>query len=584
MKQFFKLKIFVLIGFLQFMTFFASSQAIKKKPQPCPRVKCIKIKWNYAKTNGVRDYRINYASFKRLRNHGISAEEVKQAVILAADTWNEQANAAYFRLVGNSNAESKDHRNCFLDCCKKKGINYSLIVVADDSGSKINYSMAGPRCWTQKPNGKPGHPTQFIVILTNQPGYKKYFIAQKNMSPKKYDLVKGVMHELGHTLGLKGHEKGKWATMSGGNTGINHSRDLWQRDIECTHCISGNRFVKVFSSIQDKHGRFSKPRVLERSASKASTGAIYGNNNRLKGFNATFRRPIWQEAFTCFWQKNQAKAFLLGKPGSLAIEPLVSIGIREVVFRERPGVQRIFYSDYKDRPVSYALNGCHQVFTTWFNSNSKGPLISAKTGGMYYCRDNKCHHRTPLYSAKPVAVTWDNGNKKTIFSWVNQNRKSNEHSREVLVSVGYIKNTLLSKPESLGIKSNVGPGLACKDGSPGRYNCILAYVDADRADGLVRIRRFRARKIREKYILEIDPNTYNTGKKTGSSIAAWYNNGTGKFYIAIREADYGQYLLVCSSASGRRWKKERNLGYSIIGPTAVSYEQGNKNNLVWLGY
>ncbi|UCH93722.1 MAG: hypothetical protein JSV88_26115, partial [Candidatus Aminicenantes bacterium] len=298
------------------------------------------------------------------------------------------------------------------------------------------------------------------------------------------------------------------------------------------------------------------------------------------------RMGIWQDAHAWVWKRdlestNFQSTRFIGKDG-MAINPFESIGPREAVFREEPGIQRIFYSHYKDSPKSYALVSRHQVYTTWFNSNDNNRHISAKTSGMYYLKA-MTNEKIPLYSGKPIAVTWDNRNKKSIFAWVNQNRESDEHSREVLVSVGYIDNEILPQPRSLGVKSNVGVGLACNKGSAGRYDCILAYVDADRADGAVRIKRFRASKTKNSYFLVIDPNTYKTGMKTGSSIAAWYNKGTGRFYMAIRQADYGQYLLTYSSKYGANWRMECCLGYSITGPTAVSYEQGERNCLVWLG-
>ena len=99
-------------------------------------------------------YRINMKSFQEgyeaNGRKGMTPEEVKQAIILAADTWSEQSNTLFFIYDGVSNliagAGNEDHPDFFNQDwteiqCEESGTDYSLIYYQKGGGAILS-----PRC------------------------------------------------------------------------------------------------------------------------------------------------------------------------------------------------------------------------------------------------------------------------------------------------------------------------------------------------------------------------------------------------------------------------------------------------------
>jgi hypothetical protein len=133
------------------------------------------------------------------------------------------------------------------------------------------------------------------------------------------------------------------------------------------------------------------------------------------------------------------------------------------------------------------------------------------------------------------------------------------------------------------VQSSVTPGVACNNSSGGSYDCIVAYVSPADTLNRVQVKRFRANAGATKYNLTIDPSVYNVSfAPTGSRIAAWFNVGTAKFYVATRPQRVNNLIEVFESSNGASWSLTTTLASSVTGPSAASYWEGGGNVLTYV--
>jgi hypothetical protein len=261
----------------------------------------------------------------------------------------------------------------------------------------------------------------------------------------------------------------------------------------------------------------------------------------------------------------------------------IGIGPRTVIFLEDPIWDRVFYGENDD----YGIYKVHRVRYSRsddeFETYTPG-VMNHCTGmdGWYSCIS--WEYQEYLYSTLPISVTWSDSVGRSVFAWVDQKRTDEYPDRQIRISVGYIEHWLLSWSPTIDAKSDVGVGVVCRSrsitGLP--YECFVAYTGYEDPYARVRIKRFNIALVPgyTYYVAEESGYTYlpYDGAKTRSSITAWWHDGY--FWVAIRSIWYGQDILVYKSSDMINWTFEGRYGYSVVGPTAVSYWHGN-NVLVY---
>jgi|GEM_PF-6542498 hypothetical protein len=67
----------------------------------------------------------------------------------------------------------------------------------------------------------------------------------------------------------------------------------------------------------------------------------------------------------------------------------------------------------------------------------------------------------------------------------------------------------------------------------------------------------------------------STGFATATGLTMWAHDGS--FWIAIKSLGAGQNVRVYRSNTGKNWGLVKNLGYSAVAPSAVSYWNTGNN-------
>ncbi len=563
-------------------------------PSPMPRP--LPLEWGECIGDGDNpmffQYRINSMSFGLIP--GISQDEGNQAVVLAAETFNEQADSIYFQ---RGPATDRDFLPQTKWECDKVGIDYSLVNVYPGCGSIGEGGYAARSCYDPVTQIY----TQFNVVIVRdmwslEEGCIDPFprgVGDIRPGDGVSDLVAVLMHEFGHAAGL-GHPYNIGTPANRNVASVLNSmpfdnstgRDLYEWDIKCLNYISGHRALNAYLKPHLWDGSFLPeflfPNLdnLSGEISKATSGV-------------SKKEPLgwdWSSGFK-YGSGVYLSRFLTDTSPVYTGRMIRGSDPVFAVWREDEEKDRFIYVNFQDEPSpdpnATKSENClanHAVKYVWSSD-----LFESETydGFLRHCDDMdgwmSCLEYKDVLSAKRVAFAWDNFSNQTVTAWVNQDRRFKRHDDEVMIAFGYINHWTLPEPDSLGlgVRSSVGPGVACYFMKAGVFDCIVAYVD--KADPLnnVRIVRFLSHMGLHRYVLIRDPWTYEVGddSNTASSIAAWFHEGADRFYIAIRSSLPGQDMKIYSSENGDIWELEVILDSGVSGPSAVGYWTGTDNGL-----
>ncbi len=565
----------------------------------CAETDCVRIRYRFHPTEGqVRRYKINPANWQHIADGNYTEDQLVQAIILAADTWNEQSPAATFLFDGLTEVAEipRFHAGDGVESCLGQGIDYSLFHfdANAESGGMSSKCVDKPRRGDREIRAR-----EFRIFM---PGAAGFFLGEADdptFRAGKYDFVKGIMHELGHALEL-GHPAGgapsappldfPGATMRLGTKQINASRDLWQWDLECASSYMAEMHATPVVFTQSAKGKLSRePRIGRHRATRGSAAFYYDADGGVDGRGYSYMQAAGAGAALRWRQLASMDTSHLSPSGGAwkltthHHEP-ASIGLREVTWLERPERQRIHYVAVEDHPVPHATSSTHVLrYTQW---DPKDPDAPGEQGLYHYCPSmagaTSCGGPVlPVRTGKPVGFAWDPVTEQSVVAWANQNRASNADSRRILLSVGRIDESTLRTPTATPLRTRVGPSVACRPAA-GDFNCILVFVDEDAATGEVAVRRFRNVPGALPESPEPELSTIDTGfgAKTGSSIAAWYNTGTSKFYLAVKTSSPSQPVYLYSSPDGDVWSSQGQLklpGVAMTAPAAVSHHVGDSN-------
>ncbi|MEZ4458528.1 MAG: hypothetical protein R3E66_02140 [bacterium] len=231
-----------------------------------------------------------------------------------------------------------------------------------------------------------------------------------------------------------------------------------------------------------------------------------------------------------------------------------------------------------DYPTNHSTNGtlrAYMGYSTNFQAGYNAGFLShcATSTGFLACGTTDF-----IRTGKRLAVGWDDRHNRTLVAWANQNRLTNADSRRVRIAVGVVDNTTLGPPFDAPVRSSVGPGVACKSGEAGGYDCILAYVDDGDTVSDVAIRRFSNYATTTGYAATWDPTPRSLSISSFNALTAWFHNAY--FYVGLVTAS-GQ-IRVYRSLDGATWSLFTYFSgqSSVVGPSSVSYFTAN-NQIGW---
>ncbi len=265
------------------------------------------------------------------------------------------------------------------------------------------------------------------------------------------------------------------------------------------------------------------------------------------------------------------------------------MGYTTTAWREMPEIDRVMYSHFSDYPDEYDADSEHTARMAWSNikftlSGLRNLSHCAAWGGFLTCSG-----ATRIRTAEPVVFGWLSGVSRTVADWANLDRNADSAaSGEVWLSAGVTADEYLAVPYQTGLRTLVGPGLACYDNFSGSFDCLLAFVPMGQSTPTIFVRRYSVAASGNGYAFTPETvggiiKSHNTGALSANAVSLFYSTATSKFYLAYRAANTGQALNVISSSSGTNWSIEgSNLDSPVTGPSAASVWRGANNRLVYV--
>jgi len=548
--------------------------------------------WGVENTDTFRAIKVWASSFDE-HIQGVTGDEARLATIQAGEAWNEQANSGTYYYAGTTESSIPDFEE---DC---EWIYYSVVRALPGPHPANRLAELKPKC-RPGPNSNVGQ--QFEIRV-----YGKYeecdpwdcwevdfdWTAGTPVGGGQYDIIGTLVHELGHGLNIEECPGGKYAVMSPeAPPGTDRDRDLYHYDIVCAAERGGERAFEA-EYVREVNGVFQgpfKPFQNWDVAKAAATSTRFGGE---WDWAATFARtnfpeeecdepwhPCWYPVWTKGLDENNANLL-----EDEMLSTTVSIGPRAATRMDdfyQPDM--VLYGLDLESPM-WHWAGKHRVRLCYSDdlfetSNCWGLEHCVEMGPGFSCAGG---HPWSVYSGKPVIVAYDDYNEQMVTAWVNQNRLMDEHSRELLIAVGYVEPFVLPTPlsiehEGVGIQAKGTPGLACKKFEAGPFDCVVTYVRNEDTTGQIKAKRFYSSwsNADQNYRLNVDPAEYEVGGSAGaSSLTTWFDSGF--FYLAYRDAGVWQGTKVLRSDDGRQWQLVASYGVTDPGPVAASYrtEGGN---------
>lgn len=530
--------------------------------------------------NGLWKFRINAAA---ITNYGLSAEEARQAVILGSAVWNEQGNTGHFRYIGTTSLTVLP--TTLAGCNDPDGnpltndaIDYSIVVFKDDCHALSGQTQ--PRCVDGA-----GKATQWLVEIHRKfasPGCGNRDIGNgaHSTAPTTRDLAGLAAHEFGHFQNLYHPTAGEYGVMDASAPEA-LQRDLYEWDLSCGETLTTFRQATGYSQTCSSTGCAGESAMTASSViTKASSGVT-------KDAGVWYWASGQHRRTSTAWVKNPAPAatpVTLSSPGATN-----GVGFVLGPWRENDAIDRVFYSFYDDDGTDGLQTSTHVARQIRSSSEFAGGTQNADT--LFVCESMTgwltCTDVEPVRTGRPIATAWVDGSlDRTVTAWLHQDHSSNgenPESNEIRISVGHVDDDTLSQPTLTGLRSAVGPGVACQENWNGSYDCLLAYVPIDDMTNPVKMRRFSISAGTYRYVLSIEGSDQGeTASQTATSITAWYNTTSSEMWVAYRDTEANQYIEVLSTTNGTSWTWEyTGLAQTIQAPNAASAFVGTNNLLVY---
>ena len=186
--------------------------------------------------------------------------------------------------------------------------------------------------------------------------------------------------------------------------------------------------------------------------------------------------------------------------------------------------------------------------------------------------------RRPVFAYHPL---WE----RTIMGWAHHSRTRRNEMGDLRVSLRRVLSSspyLIEKHHSFGVRTTVGPGLACDTLAAGDWSCVVAFQHVNDTLGGIRIGRFELKRTSDSFRVVTERTDgefgYRLPVRTASDIAVWRHDE--HWYLAIRSGNAGQpvEVFVSRDAEPDTWAPEAAPGaYSILGLEAVGTKVAGDN-------
>ena len=513
-------------------------------------------------------------------------DELIGAVTQALEQWNHSASGREFYYAGFGaiprDQNGNEDEGSTLWCGKG-------FVVAEDT---VGASQNRTRCLDPQTNIGTGFKIRLTTRRQNSAGetYEKRWVAgdpvgftfattftdSQSVKYQFKDMVAILTHEFGHSLNI-GHPQN-----NGGIMKSTSRRDLYQNDVECAEeYYDGFLGWRLLTLRQTSFtsGVFSSA-VFGSGVSSAMGVSSGGQNITPNEFRSSYFHGV---GTTAYIQRYSGSYQTLGTGQFLPIAPL-RVHRRELLptYRDAVIMMPRLASSYGNLSTERWTPRVYQSASGFeLGVDSNLPLtecVSPAPGLMTGCGSEK----SVVTLRRPVGA-YDDYTNRSVIAWTHLDRShpSVSANHDVRISWGFYDGSYtsarrLAPSSSLGVRSDVSPGLACKAFEAGEYSdCMLAYTDLADPTNRIKFRRFYAQSNGQYYypVIEGPDQTIDSAQwhRTASPIALFYHSQKWWVIFRLALATGAGALRVYSSPNGLTdtWTYHGSLGYSATGANAI---------------
>lgn len=543
---------------------------------------CTFANGNHANTERDRPYKINLNSFDAIPT--ISQDEAQTAVVQAADLWGRQANSGTLRYIGNTTDKDLPDTKVLCDAL---GVDHSIVVVDPTTCSNLDAEVSA-----ECVDSATGVAHAYVITIFTKGSNAAcspivWHVGDNSTNLSERDLVNVLVHEFGHTYNL-GHTLDP-SVMSNGWPRRPGRRDLFEWDINCVSDNGGVREFNLWFAWQVM-GLLGPMQWSPNYVAKASPGKTW--HSGVEEWASAFSRTFVTECLgfnSNFWTSSGTECLSASDSEDVPIGPV------EVTYREEAILyDHIAWSEKFDTAAAIPnLEADHFARMAWskdgFDLDESDAAFQTCTQmqGYYSCHVND---RETITTAQRIAFSYDGYTDRTVAVWTHMDRNGDtlavKNNRKLRVAYGQVDRGVVPVASDLGVRSTVGPGIACEPFQAGGYDCIVAYTDASETLGRVKIKRFwgiLTDTTHHTPVIEPATHEVSAGARTGSDIAVWAHDGL--FWLAIRPIDsFSQDAQLWASPDGSSgsWSFKGSVGYSATSLAAVSYHNTGDNVLFYI--
>ncbi|MEZ4459365.1 MAG: hypothetical protein R3E66_06480 [bacterium] len=513
-------------------------------------------------TNQRIDVYINWDSFSVAKDAdgnagGLSQDEVVAAVNQAMEQWNHSAAGMEFTYKGITTATAAS-------------TNFAVVMGADFFNSMwvLDPNYAGQN--RSKYSGQ-----SFDIRLgdrhwvTGDPA----LVSTAWNSPQR-DLVAVLTHEFGHSVGI--HHPSVGGVMSSADR-----RQLYEIDVDCAEKYhdgsGGDGRDLALRKVAFSSGTISEALVYSPvwgGSSGVTSGGGSGTPNAFRG--------AWMTAEGLYAEKYTSGLRYLGNDESFLPQAPVRGHRLELPAAYRDAIfigNRNAYN-YGDRSAEYFTQ---QVFSSsdgFQNQHTNlGELrtCTSLSGSGYLA---SCSAVQNVQTAYRIGFAYDDSRNRSVYVWAQLQRSDLTVNGDLRVAIGTVaSNPAITGPAySLGVRTQVAPGIACKDGLAGSNgaDCMVAYTDVTDPIGSVRFKRFSTITTGgNHYKPNVEYGYHMVASsgwhRTASPLGLVYHNGKWRLLMKLALATGAGGIRVYSSTTGDTgtWSLDFTGSYTATGGQGV---------------
>ena len=489
---------------------------------------------------------------------GMTVAEIRDAVILAASTWNETGNSGVFRYTGTT--PLKDVPS---DC------SYSVVYVRELCDGLFGQAL--PRCGG----------TQFVIYgnsRTAAPACAANVWANRAVSLIGLDAVGLMMHEFGHTLGVNHPASGERGIMTNGALGDwnNAGRVPFEWDLKCTEDFGGVRSLtgrkRSYTTGMGSSTTFGASGIGSASSALTDVSGTWYFAGVYPKLSSGVR---WDTALDGTWVSAWAYPIEVG-------------GFKAMSLREESTRDYVAYLDRTDIPNMTTATSSRETWAVYSDDD-----WSTKTfGRLQHCTSMASWTSCSAAGTANVAATgavstaWLGDISKSVFAWSHLDRSArgvNPGNLEIRISIGKLANSTLVEPTYTGIRSKVAPSVACMENSLAGYDCILLYVPAESVGLQLMSRRFTAFYSSNRYVAALETSEHPVAdSKTANQVTAWWDSDESDIKVLTRNGIEDQELTLWKTDNGTFWQWQLlNFDTSHVPASAATSWRGSENRILY---